>query len=98
VEDDDGVIDCRVWVGVQAKVRLPLTEKLSKIGGFLHIPSLGYDSHVNSLRTSECDPVSKVTVTAACSQCLTSATGRCDLDFLHRFCDVGFKIHVVWHE
>lgn len=29
-----------------------------KYGGS-HMLSLGYDSHVNSLRTNECDPVSK---------------------------------------
>lgn len=88
-----------MWVGVQAKVRLPLTKNWAKNrGGGSHIPSLGYDSHVNSLRTNECDPVPKVTVTAVCSHCLTSATGCCDLDFLHRFCDVGFEFHVVWQE
>jgi hypothetical protein len=41
VEDDDGVMDCRVWVGVQAKVRLPLTEKLSKNRGVFAYPIPG---------------------------------------------------------
>ena len=102
MEGDDGVMDYRVWVGVQAKVRLPLTNKVQweKIWGCVssHIPFLGYDPHVNSLRTYECDPVFKVTARrGSLLSLLTSATGCWNLNFLHRFCDVGCKFH-VWHE